>query len=281
MSSDYKSWRQSSHAKVNCQFCHTPGLADFLTHKLLAVKEVYLHLTGFYKNPINQASKLSKKMKDEGCLKCHSSLRKITPKKGLKIDHEKHRENNINCTTCHNRVAHPGLAGYTSFISMVGCTRCHKLTKTARASGRCNICHTKDFDLVPDSHKTTDWQIPTHGKIAKNNRKQCKACHLNTFCQNCHGLDMPHPKGNWVKGEKLHLKIGKERPRLCQKCHRELDFCSACHHEGYQENRGPWRLQHPSRVREAGASSCFKCHGPTYCAYCHVRGVKYGNIRGP
>lgn len=103
----------------------------------------------------------------------------------------------------------------------------------------------------------------------------CSTCHTQTFCSDCHGLEMPHPAG-FKKG---HGELGKRRPRTCARCHGDVNaFCDECHHGRsmnipYQASQGPWRLVHPNAVRALGATRCFECHKPTYCSYCHVRGI--------
>ncbi len=190
---------------------------------------------------------------------------------------------------CHNRVGHPGLAGYENFMAMEGCYReeCHSLSAGAKAPGKCEACHTKQFDLKPKNHKEADFLPPKHAKMAKEDKKYCNMCHLGKFCQDCHGpgMEMPHP-AKFVKKE--HGQAGKQSPALCQNCHPQVQFCTSCHHKGYDETQGSFArpegekpAQHPILVRAKGAESCFKCHGPTYCAHCHVTGNIPVNIKGP
>jgi hypothetical protein len=68
--------------------------------------------------------------------------------------------------------------------------------------------------------------------------------------------------------------LGDKNPQVCRNCHREKDFCNACHHKGYNERLGGWVPLHKNVVAVSGPAVCFNCHGPTYCAWCHVRGVK-------
>ncbi len=100
----------------------------------------------------------------------------------------------------------------------------------------------------------------------------CGTCHeRETFCVDCHGVEMPHPAG-FTEG---HGELGNERPEACANCHgvgpQDTQFCDSCHHEGADPNR-EWIPQHFEVVRETGAEACFDCHSPTYCAECHVRG---------
>ena len=101
----------------------------------------------------------------------------------------------------------------------------------------------------------------------------CSTCHTRQFCTDCHGLPMPHPP----TFSKTHGAVGKKNPRVCVKCHGSAaTFCNECHHGtsmGLPYDRTtPWRKGHPAAVKNVGASACFACHNPTYCANCHVKG---------
>lgn len=104
---------------------------------------------------------------------------------------------------------------------------------------------------------------------------ECSTCHGEKFCTDCHGVPMPHPGG--FKAQ--HGKLGKRNPKSCSRCHGDPErFCDECHHGTsmgipYVGTTGPWRTQHPAAVRALGASRCFECHEPTFCAHCHVRGI--------
>ncbi|MHB0976082.1 MAG: cytochrome c3 family protein [Candidatus Aquicultorales bacterium] len=178
---------------------------------------------------------------------------------------------------------------YINMISMEGCTRCHGLEKTAKASGKCELCHTKGFELKPENHRQVTWMKfdlthrADHGQKAKEDSKYCSQCHAKTFCSNCHGVDtMPHPESFKVAkaGRAQHAEIGQANPETCRKCHTQADFCTACHHkkDGYQTG-SPWvqakgiPMTHPTAVKDKGASNCFTCHDERYCSSCHIRGV--------
>lgn len=102
---------------------------------------------------------------------------------------------------------------------------------------------------------------------------ECSTCHARNFCTDCHGLPMPHPP----TFTKTHSEVGKAKPEVCVTCHGPAKtFCNDCHHGsalGWEYNKSqPWLEQHPAAVKSAGASACFECHDPTYCANCHVNG---------
>jgi len=64
---------------------------------------------------------------------------------------------------------------------------------------------------------------------------------------------------------------------VCARCHgNATTFCNECHHgtaiNWPYDQATPWQKQHPQAVSQTGASACFECHNPTYCANCHVNG---------
>ncbi|MEW6188646.1 MAG: NapC/NirT family cytochrome c [Actinomycetota bacterium] len=291
MKADAEAWRKSSHAHVNCLACHVePGLIALIKDKLMASKGVYFEITGTYHKPINAHSHLAEELPSHPCERCHAiEKRKVTSSPGVIISHKPHIERHIGCARCHNRVAHPGIKGYEDFMAMEGCYRnpreCHGLVG-AKAPGKCEACHPPGFELKPKNHLVATFLLAPkpgvradHAKMAKEEKKYCEMCHIDKFCTDCHGMEIPHPE-KFVKKE--HGPMGKTKPESCVKCHPEPKFCDACHHEGYKPELGPMASKgHPPLVREKGAESCFKCHGPTYCAHCHVRGEKYPTIKGP
>ncbi|MHB0977724.1 MAG: NapC/NirT family cytochrome c [Candidatus Aquicultorales bacterium] len=290
MGADHASWQKSSHKNVTCIACHIPpNIVGFVEHKMVALtKELPSHISGSYEKPINKHSEASKHIPNENCDQCHKmDKRKVTASPGIIIDHEAHIKKGVACATCHNRVAHPGLKGYEDFMKMDACYRCHGLEKNAKAPGKCETCHTPEFPLVPKNHRTKAWLTPVggeralHTKVAKEDKKSCSNCHLEAFCTSCHGMEMPHPKKDWVEGAKLHSTTGRANSASCQKCHPGPDFCAACHHKGFDSNKGTWIKLHRVQVDAKGAASCFDCHGPTYCAHCHVTGDKPASIKGP
>ncbi len=67
--------------------------------------------------PLNADNEYSrKKLPDLWCLECHSTpITKAIAKGGLRLGkkmHSRHKKAGLSCTTCHNRVAHPGAERY-------------------------------------------------------------------------------------------------------------------------------------------------------------------------
>jgi hypothetical protein len=181
------------------------------------------------------------------------------------------------------------------------------------ASGACATCHPAGFELKPASHRTAEWSAKAHGVAALEAGKKaaeqgveskkltaegipayltapvndCYTCHSKKqFCTKCHGIDMPHEPGF----DKSHKTVALKDILVCQKCHvptgvatgiaagttlasAEIPFCENCHHKGGEPGVA-WLKAHPAVVAAKGTVACFKCHSPTVCAKCHVRGGK-------
>lgn len=100
----------------------------------------------------------------------------------------------------------------------------------------------------------------------------CGTCHASSFCEDCHGVVMPHP----ADFQKDHGEAGEGKPQVCANCHARgsatavgTEFCNSCHHKDSDPTK-PWVPQHFKVVASTGAAPCFECHEPTFCAQCHV-----------
>ncbi len=334
-------YQASTHNKISCMACHMPVGADpvtFILHKAEALGELYLTVTNNFELPLNPESHLALEMPSGQCTQCHTTNRDMTPTKGIIIDHAVHTEKDVQCATCHNRVAHDDEAAkpvlndpttgeksqpHENFMTMTACFRCHSQTKEALAPGECEACHPKGFPLKPESHSAPDFFPEGHGELGKaeaervrearsrelsevvggeaaeeekaaENRSgeetpvpegihlppvdtinSCYTCHdMETFCNACHGgVEMPHPVGF----KERHAKEARKYPKSCEQCHgKGNEGCNSCHHGSamdYKYNPNvKWLDQHYVAVQAKGATACFECHEPTYCARCHVRG---------
>ncbi len=175
-----KQYFAGTHSEVSCIACHYPPSFDparFALDRVDKLLDIYPTVTGTFEMPLNKYSRIGLEMPQSQCTQCHSSHRRVSPTKGLKIDHEVHSTREINCTVCHNRVAHPevfpltlpGNAKHEDFMTMRACFRCHSQDNTARngytAPGTCPTCHTPDFPLKPADH-TAAWLTPVGGVSA-------------------------------------------------------------------------------------------------------------------
>ena len=269
-------WQKSPHASVKCVKCHTaphPWYAvpqAVVSQTMLLGRDTFLHFTKGYIDSVDRRAAGVPAMKDEICLQCHDVNRKATSGFRILINHAEHAKRNGSCVSCHVRTAHP-LASRGTPLSLMGqCFTCHGTARKPTASARCSVCHPSGYALKPASHKTEKW-TRGHAVVAKADRKQCEMCHTQKFCDDCHGLEMPHPAG-WEKGATGHAVSAQRDRTVCAKCHTaKPDLCSMCHHQNYDPAKGTWVKQHFIEVRNRGASGCMNCHSPVYCVYCHVK----------
>lgn len=296
---------QSTHSMVACTSCHMPVNADpitFLIHKVQAgVVGAYQLATKTYNVPLNPASHLALSvahMGDKQCTQCHTMKnRTITPSEGIIINHEVHQAKGINCTACHNTVAHneQGLklitkrpdtgetaAFHANFMTMTACFRCHSLTEESysgaqfKAPGTCSTCHPANFNLRPPSHEAADFYRGGHGKMAL-----METDHFT-------GLPAEDITRPWEYGEKEEAKTEAEFPSeaapaveddtaytpgesktlpvapvqavdYCATCHQIDTFCSGCHQI---------EMPHPEGFT-TGHGDLGKSE-PQVCARCHA-----------
>lgn len=281
-----ESWAKSAHAGVKCVACHEEPQAWYAVPQRVAGRarllgrDLYSHLAGKYESPIDSRMVGAKPMTDDHCLQCHDPNRKATSGFRIRINHVEHAKRNGSCISCHVRVGHPIATRGTALTLMSQCFTCHGTAKVKEASATCTLCHPQDFELRPVSHQQAKWG-KGHGGIAQSDRKQCSMCHKPKFCSDCHGVEMPHPKG-WAEGARVsqadmgeaqtgHAQAAQLNRAVCARCHEDKpDLCSMCHHKAWQPVRGPWLQQHFQEVREKGSAYCLKCHNPVTCARCHV-----------
>lgn len=149
MEPDYVSWQESSHRDVNCVQCHIgPGFFNTLIHKIASIKSLYYHITNDYEKPINADGSHAKELKDENCLQCHEkTLSREAIEEAQDADirpaHDKHRNLGLQCTSCHNRIAHQ-IKGYKDKSKMKACLFCHQ---GSSSEPNCSLCHSNLFLL--------------------------------------------------------------------------------------------------------------------------------------
>lgn len=312
-----RSLEKSTHSRVTCYGCHGQrGMFSWIVTKAIDLKSTYYLATDNYEKPINAKSKLSEELPTFNCEYCHSiTQRKVTPTNGIKINHKKHIDKGINCTKCHNRVSHNAVKGYEgekyqqkivflgkvikskfypNHLKMRYCMECHKYGEgDLKGPGACTTCHPKDFEFKPPSHRVYGFfprplpnGVPNsiHGEGGRADKDYCLSCHdEEKLCTNCHGITMPHPE-DWAGGRNLHPAYGKKNIKLCYKCHEGKDICNSCHHNATGEIGRNWFSKIPGQTthlyfaKQMGAANCMKkCHGPLFCARCHVTGSPFKN----
>lgn len=227
----------------------------------------------------------------KNCTYCHGSIdygqvkEKVFGRKLLTFTHLPHINMGTKCSVCHKLPVHRKgikvVKGEVNRPAMHLCynAACHGLAG-AKASGNCELCHPAGFNLKPAAgsqygdHLAANFLPPEHAKLYKTAvGKNCAICHAGEFCNNCHGMEMPHQAA--FKTSKQHGQLAKQNMDACTKCHPDYNWCEKCHHKGYDPLMGPWATEaHPIIVNRQGAEGCFKCHKPSYapfCANCHVK----------
>lgn len=278
-------WGESAHRTVACVKCHQPVREWYqLPHRVadrtaLLWRDARKHFAGGYQDPVEARSAGTDPVADEICLQCHDPNRKATSGLRIRIEHAEHAKRNGSCVSCHVRTAHPLATRGKALSLMAQCFTCHGVGSSAKAPGRCELCHPSGYALSPASHEQKKWR-GTHGDVSAADPRQCRMCHRTDFCRSCHGLDMPHPD-RWAQGRTGHGKVASVNRSLCSRCHDGgPDMCTMCHHDRYQPAKGTWVKQHFAQVREEGLTKCLDCHSPLFCSDCHAGGPAAVRARG-
>ena len=103
----------------------------------------------------------------------------------------------------------------------------------------------------------------------------CGTCHVvDTFCMDCHGMEMPHPEEFVAK---THPELVETQLEKCEMCHLQSEtfFCDGCHHgsavDWEYDPAIAWQTQHATTVVEKGVAPCLgACHDQQFCVDCHT-----------
>ncbi len=292
-------YQKSTHSEISCMACHMPVNANpivFVLHKMKALGELYLTVTDKFELPLNPHShlSLSEEMESDKCTQCHNlKNREVTPSKGIIISHEKHEEakpvaaaeveywNEIQCTWCHNRIAHNEEGWdltlknpdgeeshkHENYMTMDACFRCHTLTDTSismyKAPGACGKCHPKDFKLKPESHEATSFYPEGHADMAKEMKSEAASA-LAEF----------EKRESEAESDKEKAPLPPvEAVFYCTTCHVEATFCTRCHGMDMPHSTEFKEKKHPE-VAKTKMDKCDLCHnvkktGYTFCNNCH------------
>jgi nitrate/TMAO reductase-like tetraheme cytochrome c subunit len=265
----YGAWQHGPHKDLACVECHVdPGVVAHATHKIVALKEVFVHAVGDPEFPL--ASKRA--IPDSRCTRCHTSLPDRTKNA---FEHASHRSKS--CADCHTEVGHsvtvaslaaagvyagggsPGIVAQTvAFVGAgttlkqhprVTCSGCHKMSEV-----ECGTCH----------------KLPA-GHFRPSTMPSCTLCHRSggaswaashpvaaADCALCH--DAPtgakHPTGI-----------------QCVNCHPQVGTSFAFRHPQI-DTEGEHDL---ARI------PCVQCHPKDYSSYdcklCHASGTSGSSVR--
>lgn len=219
-------YEASAHSQISCMACHEPvngNPVELLIAKVKGTFGIPATVTNTFELPLNAGSAfaLGHEMESKQCTQCHALQREITPTRGIIINHDVHTEEGLTCATCHNRVAHrddaieitlPGNRKHVDYMKMDACFRCHDLENARRAGGECKLCHTADFELVPETHAVKGWLPKGHAEAAKESLTE-------------YGAAKVEAEELVKEGVSEEVAVAVE---YCSTCHKE-SFCDACH----------------------------------------------------
>lgn len=273
-------FNKGSHVMQSCVTCHEPLNGSPLTFVFMKMKvapDMVPTVRGTYTLPMNENQAIAFEMPSEQCTQCHNlANRKITTSPDIIMDHEAHSAAGVNCTSCHNRVAHPeenvtytldGDLKHENWMSMDACFRCHGLEKGARAPGECAKCHPADFGLVPTTHSAPGW-------YAEFGESRGHAAAYSEEASRVAGAEAWAAALEPVK-HKETLDIGYEQTvNTCYTCHAK-QFCTNCHgvempHPAdFAKSHGEAGRENPQACARCHARSEAEARGDAFCNACH------------
>jgi nitrate/TMAO reductase-like tetraheme cytochrome c subunit len=255
-----QTWEASKHSQVNCVTCHIPpGAWNFAKTKFFALREVWVHVTGQVKAPIQ----VTRQIPNSVCVECHPPA-KIAPRVQLvtsSFSHPGHSKVPA-CIDCHSQVVHHPIPGraYIPPQSMTACFACHN---GKQQPNNCDYCHQAPHPNrgpCQDCHNMQSW---TPGKF--NHPVPLTGPHAQILCEQCHtqatGSSMGVPDGCVDCHGNHH---NSSLMTLCYQCHTTTHFVpSTFNHQqvGPHVPRGdeplPCNACHQTTFAEATCS----CHG--------------------
>lgn len=138
--------------------------------------------------------------------------------------------------------------------------------------------------LSPDSRATLGEKLVPASAVY-----YCGMCHAPNFCDDCHGLRIPHsdefkkpPDASDPLG---HPAISKLEPNACVMCHTGTNpnFCVSCHHGKTLHHKynpaQPWLKVHPLVAQPGTLGNCYRpplgkgCHDQKTCTDCHFENL--------
>ena len=258
MASEYRTWRASTHAEVDCVRCHIPpGAWNYVKAKFFGLREVWVHVTGTSTAPVM----VTRKIPNVVCSRCHPS-KKLSPaitlaKWTTDFKHTTHVEGAL-CIDCHARVVHTDVSGVPANPpkKMKACFTCHD---GKSQPNECAYCHatTSHPDRGPCAkcHGLKSW------KISLTHPDPLVGRHKKILCERCHAKSPPTDIGPAVGcidcHQPLHpLDVGALNLRTCADCHVIVHW-------------KPNTFDHPERKAD-----CASCHTPPHpdrgaCTNCH------------
>lgn len=253
-----------SEQGVDCADCHT----DAATSKLSSDKLFGNHAS---------CQTCHEEQVNNDCKFCHVKPEFYeafeNPERELIFSHEKHLTmSDVGCITCHQNLEKVDYASLKNLPDMATCNTCHDNSK---ATNLCETCHTNFDSLLPNDHKTADFQ-KDHKNLVRVGKMDvsCATCHADQFCQQCHdgaslikiganGLMVnPSPRLTRRDSPKMltmqmahdlnyrftHGIDAKAKSTDCYTCHQRETFCSECHQAGGNITQGSFKPKWHSEI---------------------------------
>jgi nitrate/TMAO reductase-like tetraheme cytochrome c subunit len=285
----YESWRQSTHAEVNCLECHLqPGFTGLIKGKINGLAQAVDCAVG------RVGTKPSATIVDASCLRseCHNTQKlsgETLDCSGVRFTHEKHLDKvvdgiRITCGTCHSH-----FEGDVHFsVNTNACFACHFLGGDA-STGRpvranCRGCHQVPQEVIRRGFVKID-----HSEFVSYGASCEESCHKRevqqtsrveeTVCLDCHSFRKP-ADANSVE---LHASHTNGEKVECFACHGRVSHgrtgvesvtammdCQSCHSDTHQAQRSIYGTQHPMQPNSAD-----RVLGPMFlthveCTGCHI-----------
>lgn len=284
-----QAWTHGPHEGVSCIECHVdPGTVARVSHKAVALKEVWSHFTKAQAFPLDEPTAVP----DARCIACHD---KIDAGVGG-FDHVSHAEKG-RCVDCHATTGHrvteaaleragilnegQAASNESSGVASVGngsanitghkpvsCSQCHDMARTgceschtprhegaAKKTAGCTTCHAPGESFVFAHPAAVAACASCHEPPAEHSKGECSTCHpQNDQWTFTHPVDRATCAG-------CHDRPAKHRAGECSKCHTQTTR---------------WAFTHPAK-----SSACTSCHGRPAghragaCPTCHKTGVSW------
>jgi nitrate/TMAO reductase-like tetraheme cytochrome c subunit len=271
MKPEYYTWKASSHSEVGCVNCHTGSTKEeYAKAKANGLVQVFKKATQTYTAPIRMPNQI----KDESCEKCHNIFtREVTPTGDLIIPHDKHKEKGIECTQCHQGIAHGKIADrkmtyqtdYAKWDDILGravmtepkyikpdmatCMECHTVRK---APLECTACHTTG--MIPENHKRKEFKTQLHGSQARKDLDSCNKCHEYMSKEEIEELEPVSIINKFLKKGKIEDKTHQEYDYAKQNT-----FCRDCHSIRPPGHTKYFMKEHGTQASQ-NREKCLACH---------------------
>lgn len=246
-----RTWEAGTHRFVSCYGCHAaPGVLGILESTAQRLAEI---------SPAAGAN-----VDSRSCLACHQSVLGRLVSGEIVVRHKDIIASGSECIDCHPAVGHKDLRTAERPVERALMSRCLACHDGQKASAECGTCH-RISPSDPDRKARLAAVTPA--------KADCAGCHLGPTaarCDDCHGLDIPHPAGFVRK----HAGLSAKDPSLCVRCHETAtaEKTCECHGEGSQHGAySEWYPKHSARAATSGPGGCL-CHNGrdfAFCGKCH------------